>query len=65
MPISFQWFHKTFNISTNDRMVGFHGEKKEDKIWIIFYIYIYIYIHIYIYIYVFEKDTSKRQIKVV
>ena len=35
MPISFQWFHKTFNISTNDRMV------------------------------VFEKDTSKRQIKVV
>ena len=60
MPISFQWFHKTFNISTNDRMVGFHGEKKEDKIWIIFYIYIYIYIYN-----VFEKDTSKRQIKVV
>ena len=39
MPISFQWFYKTFNISTNHRMLGFHGEKREVKIWIV-YIYI-------------------------
>ena len=36
MSISFQWFYKTFDISTNDRTLGFHEGKKEVKIWIVY-----------------------------
>ena len=61
MPISFQWFHKTFNISTNNRKVGFHDKKKEVKIWIIYiYTYIYIYIYTYTYICMFLKKTHVK-----